>query len=772
MAGASRVEGRRGDAQEPQISTRTLTYAAMALVTEMGPIGSPFADPAERQPVTSWPEWQSIYGAFSANAQNGPLQAQLFFAEGGQYLYTSRVVHCTTPGDPTTKASVQASLDLDTDTVDDSAGFVLGTQVGPFALAHNQEFEIAIDEVGTGSTQTATISATASQRDSADGPFVLTNGMVLNVTFNGTAVVVTFSTASFADIGAATPAEVAAVVNARLASLNPGVRAVASVSGSKVRLATTKKGTGATVNVTGGTANAVLSYTTGSLAGTGNVADVDAVTVAELKTIFEAAQSDCVVTNVGGAVKVASTTTGATSSAQITASGSTALALAAVGFDTAEHVGGAAGTEPTLRVKGRWDGTYANALSVRRSAPTSGESGRFDFAVIKGGRAIESWKDATMDALDPNYIVTLVNDGAGTQKKSKLIVVEDLESSYPAPSNMPAAGTFGPLTGGDDGLSGIVDIDYYGSETTNGSTGLYVFNQLDRIDLAAIPGRCTSAVQNQLINWCEVYREGRTYFIEATPQGLTVAAARTYVTSTALLKGASEIGSLYGPWVRVDNPNPAIFGKDATVVASPEGAIMGMFCRVDRSKEGGAFEHPSNKLGVLTTVRGVEHGEYEDARKRGLAFDGFINAIRVQKGKRPYVDGARTLKDSGPFPTVGESRGVMLVMNNLIEAYDPERNANIRASLYVSLASLARVYLGRLTKANCFQTTNPDTAFFVDFGKNPNTPDVVEAREVIGVIGLNTSPPAEFIFFTVVPYAGLAKQFEQLAAGDATGIGA
>lgn len=775
MAGASRVEGRRGDAAEPRISTRTPTYAAMALITAMGPIGTPFANLEEQQPITSWPEFQAIFGGFSANAQNGPLQAKNFFDEGGQFLYVSRVVHCATPGDPTTKTSAAGSIDLDTDTVAASAGSITGTS-GPYVLHDGDDFVIAVDTVsGPGTTATATITANAAARQSADGPFVLSNGQTSTWTINGTSVTFTFVTAAFASIGAATAAEVAAVMNARLASLNPSVRAVASVVGAKVRLETSFGGTSASLNCTGGTANGALVFTTGAITGSGsNVADSDEVTVSELETIFEAANAACVITSVSGAINGASNTAGASSSIQFVAAGSTALALATLGLDTALHVGGAAGTEPTLRVSGKWDGTYANALSVRVSAPSSGELGRFDFAVLRGGRVVagESWKDASMDSADANYIVTLVNNGSGSQKASKLITVEDLEATYPSPDNLPAVGTFGTLTGGDDGLSGLVDSDFYGGQSANGSTGLYVFEALDRIDLVAIPGRCTSAAQNQLVTYCEVYREGRTFGVFATPQGASVAAARTYVTSTALLKGATEIGAMYGPWIRVDNPNPSIFGKDATVVCSPEGAIMGMMCRVDLSKEGGAFEHPSNKLGRLNTCRGVEHTEYEDKAKRGLAFDDFINAIRVQKGKRPHVDGARTLRFDGPFPTVGESRGVMLVTNNLIEAYDDERNAAIRDGLYTRLTNSATVYLNRLTEANCFQTKDRKRAFFVDFGRGLNTPDVVEAREVVGVIGVNTAPPAEFIFFAVVPYAGLAENFnQQVAAASSSGSG-
>jgi phage tail sheath protein FI len=340
--------------------------------------------------------------------------------------------------------------------------------------------------------------------------------------------------------------------------------------------------------------------------------------------------------------------------------------------------------------------------------------------------------------------------------------VTDLAATYASPDDNPATGTFGPLSGGDDGLVGLADADFYGSTAGNGgATGLYVFNRISRIDIAAIPGRCTPAAHAQLVTWCEVYREGRTFAIVVVPSGLSVGQARTYVSSTAALQELSEIASCYGPWIYIDNPSTSVFGTEKTILVPPEGALMGMFCRVDSSKEGGAFEHPSNALGVLTTARGVEHDEYEDPQQRGLAFDTLINSIRAQRGKPVYVDGARCLKSGGPFPTVGQSRGAMLVSNQIVEAYDVLRNAGIREGLYVRLATGATVYLGKLTKANCFRSKKPAESFFVDFGAGLNTPDVAEARQVLGTIGLGGPPPAEFIFVTVTPFAGLAAKFAQ-----------
>jgi len=455
---------------------------------------------------------------------------------------------------------------------------------------------------------------------------------------------------------------------------------------------------------------------------------------------------------------------------QVLSGGSSAALVTAIGFDNAPHPGGAAGTQVTLNISGKWDGAYGNALSIRPSAPVSGTAGRFDLAVVQAGLVVESWKDCSMTATDPNYVVTLVNAGSSTQAASKLISIADAEATFPSPGNLPAYGTFGPMSGGNDGLAALADIDFYGTQSPNGSTGLYALNTISRIDVVAVPGRCTAAVHGQTVTWCEIYREQRTFAVLAVPSGLTVAGARAYVTSTADLQGLSEIAAIYGPWIAQDNPLQSVFGQAATIIVPPEGAIMGAFSRVDVRKVGGAFDHPSNALGRLTTARGVETDEWEDDAKRGLAFDCMINAIRATRGKVPYIDGARCLLPTGSFPTVGQSRGAMLVTNNLIAAYDDLRNAGIRDSLYDQLAGLADVYLGKLADAGALISKDHSIAYFVDFGGGLNTPDVSAARTVLGNIGIGAPPPAEFIFVTLVPYAGLAQQFAQQVASASPGV--
>jgi flagellar hook protein FlgE len=99
-------------------------------------------------------------------------------------------------------------------------------------------------------------------------PFALTDGMTLTVRVDGgTAQTVTFNTADFANIGAATAAEVAAKINS---TIGAGVNATA-VSGA-VQIDSTTLGTGSAVQITGGTAQSILGLSSTPAVGTESAA--------------------------------------------------------------------------------------------------------------------------------------------------------------------------------------------------------------------------------------------------------------------------------------------------------------------------------------------------------------------------------------------------------------------------------------------------------------------------------------------------------------------
>ena len=732
---ASEVVFEETSGTTPVVPSQATAVTGLVGVTQRGPIGRAVVS-------QSFDEWRKIWGDYIANS-DAILAAKSYFDNGGTELHTVRVVHCSDASDPTTRTSAQASLDLQTAAAAASAGTVQSSLSGPWNITPGHTLQIKVDG---GGTLTVTVSATQASRTSGgSAPFGLVNGQTLTVAIDGGgAATVTFSTAMFVDITQATALEVAAVINARFAAL--GIGAVASVSGGQVVITSNKKGTGSSVNVTGGSANAVLTFTTGAVAGSGNVANAAAVTTTELAGLVNTALGVAgTATTPGGYLKITSATTGGASSVQVLGS---STALAEVGFDSAVHAGNSGAAVGRFRAKGKTDGAYANAITLVVAAATSGAATAFNLQVVKSGATAETWPNLSVDPNDARYALTIVND---VNTGSDLIVLEDLLLSS---ALTPAAGTFGPLTGGDDGLAGLVDADYVGGTGANGDVGLRALDAVSTLSILIVPGRATAAVHNAMITYCEITRAGRVFAILDPPRNQSATQVIAYVKSTAALQRLSEYGAIYWPNVLVDNPSTAAYGSAVTLVAPPSGAIAGLYSRVDASGPAGVFQAPAGvQNGRLLGVRGVEMPEVLKKAKRELVFPELINPISSEPGYSfTFLDGARTLKDVGAaFPTIGERRGVIFVEATLTIALTAIRHRNITAALLNEAKRDAVAFLLNLTRNEAFASTTPSQAFTVDFGSGLNTPSTKAARQVHGRLGLATAKPAEFVIVQVSP---------------------
>lgn len=208
---------------------------------------------------------------------------------------------------------------------------------GPYSLANSDTLRVSVDGVAA---LVATISAAAAARESAAGPFDLEPGDFLRVAINGGAdqdftflatagsrvsgaetfvmtgggtltlkvdgglgQTFTFVDGDFAVPGAATAAEVEAVISATITG------ATASPAGGVVTITSSTRGTGSSIEITGGSLRAALGFTLSTGTGTGNVVNIDAVTVTEVMDLINATITDAAATLTSGSTKVTITTT-------------------------------------------------------------------------------------------------------------------------------------------------------------------------------------------------------------------------------------------------------------------------------------------------------------------------------------------------------------------------------------------------------------------------------------------------------------------------------
>jgi hypothetical protein len=725
---------------------------AMAGIAERGPIGSSTLS-------QSFAEWSSVYGGYTANNLDVVAAVQGYFDNGGTDLVFARVVHCSGVGDPTTKTSAKGTLNLQTAATSATPG-VATSAVQPFALAAGQTLVISID---AGGNQTFTFAATAASRTSGNTqPFALANNDTLTLAIDGAAPIVkTFLSSEFSNIAAATAAEVVSSLNAFFASQNAG--ATASVQGGNaVKITSNRLGTGSGVNISAGSAQGVgkLNFTAGLISGTGDASNIAAVTAAEVVTKLSSLTGS-VASVSSGAVKITSNTTGGASSVQVINT-STATGI---GFDNAVHAGSSGAATNTLRVDGKYDGAYAANITIQVAAATSGDADKFNLYVLVSGVVKERWFNLSMLDADANYAETVIND---TNTGSNLIAVTDLDAfgaGATSAAQLPNVGVFGPLTGGNDGLSGLTDTDYSGGETTNGVTGLRCFDG-DDVDVLVVPGRATSAVHNAMITYCEITRSGLMFAILDPPKNQTAAQMVTYVATTANLIGLSDHAAIYWPNVLVANPSTTLYGSSPTVTVAPSGHLAGIYARNDARKVGGTFEQPAGtEFGIPRNVLGLEMLEVKKKAKRDLVFPKMINPISQEKGTPIFVDGARTLKSSASWPSVGQRRGVIFVEKQLIPGLAFMRHRNINDKLYKEGERTVLVFLLELTRAGAFRTNDPNKAFFIDFGPGLNPPSVQFAHQVVARIGLATSDPAEYVTLLITPDTrALDEELAALAA--------
>jgi hypothetical protein len=399
----------------------------------------------------------------------------------------------------------------------------------------------------------------------------------------------------------------------------------------------------------------------------------------------------------------------------------------------------AAVPQPTLRVDARWDGTWGNDLRVVVRAASSGAADELDLAIEDDGRTVESFPNLSMTPAAPRYVERVVNAARGG---SRLIRVTDLRSTSPSPTNLPALGPSALLAGGDDGLTGLDDMDFIGSPV--GATGLHALDTVQDLSIVIVPGRATTAVALAMIAYCETTRDRACFAILDPPGGLGAAGIVEYVQSTAGLLGLSEYGAIYWPRLRVPNPSRRVFGPADDLVVPPSGHIAGVYSRVDASRPGGVYQPPAGtEKGRLFGVLGFEIDETLLEAKRDLVFPKRINPLTTLGPM--FIDGARTLKGDGAFPSVSERRGAIFIEQAIRTGVQFARHEPNTESLRAQLHRTVTAFLLQQLQNGAFASTDPQSAFFVDFSDELNTPATVFAGQVVGRIGLAMAKPAEFV---------------------------
>lgn len=687
--------------------------------------------PGEVVRVTNWSQFLERFGSYLRDASGpayGAYAVRGFFDNGGAMAYVTRVVN-------TVAGSATAA------TITSNAGPWTVTPGGTLSFTTNL----------SGTPINATFNAGGATLTGGAGPFDLDDGGVgrqLTLTINGTARGPhQFDPADFpaGGLGAATAGEVAAVLNREF----PGIQAFVDAADNLLRVRTDRRGTGATLAASG-TAAAELGLAGGAAAGSGNVADIDAVTPAEaraiLAAVLEPAPLGFLVTEDDGQITIQHPNSGVTETIQVVADA--AGTDSTFGFDNDLHAGtdgdpAAAATPASLNIgsgllivtagyRGEEDrGAWGNDLRVEIAA----NGALFDLTVFRGDGddrvTLESWPALSMDDSASNYVETIVNDEVAG---SKYVTVQASGAANPPVT------TATPLAGGGNGqFAPGTDTDAY-------AAAFDLFETID-IQLLCCPESEEPDVVIAGLDHCA--NMGDRMFAGQTPRTNDMGAALTYGKQ---FQANKRYGALYFPWIQINDP------IGSRIWIPPTGHVLGVYARTERER--GIWKAPAGNAALVQGALDVRF-HITNRDHTALVKEGSVNAIRFIPGQGIVVDSSRTLSTNPLWIYVNVRLLFNFVKSSLMQGLRWTVQEPNTSELWnkVKFNSVTPFLLG-LWRRGAFGPGTPDEVFTVKIDAENNTPaDIQQGRLNIEVY-FYPSRPAETIVITVGQQEGGATAGE------------
>ena len=674
----------------------------LSVVTQRGPVGL--------GPILLCPEdYKKYYGRYIPQSE-GPQAVEEFFT-GGRYLYLNRVVHYTDITNPASATAAKASVMLQTVGGGSSKGRVTASKTAPYKLTNNSTLQIATELDPTG-TEVLFKPGKAELEDTTTYPVADQDGKTDIFKVNGDEFTVTYPA------GTTTAALVCVAINLQVEGVS------VDYSSGQVRIITDRRGTGATLEHTGGDSD--LTWPSGEVAGTGFCADLSAVTCAELKAKIESEIVTC-----GGTTTlyIERSEAGGTKYVEVLAA-STADTL--IGLDNAQHAGTTDAPQDTIEMESKdpWNATSITTIVADASNEIAAD---FDFYVLESGVVSETWRNLSMDPASDRYLEAILNDDT---YGSDLVRLTD---QLLAGTKRPANGTSAGLAGGNDGLSGLVDADYVGSQA--GGTGFHAFDTVPDKTLLAVPGISTAAVVSGQILY-ELYcaaRGQKLFSVYDLPDDCTFREAVAAMATLGLTE-ATEYGATYWPARGlIMNPATDVFGSGKTIEIPTSASVLAAMARGDAKKPGGIYEQPAGiDWGDLPSWVGCQQqADTDNPDVLDYLATVRINGVTRQGHGRFYANDGFCLKSTGNWPDIHQRRGVSFIEQTVRVGMLPYKNRNNTEQLRSTVFRFIRHFLEGQFDLGAFDGDTYDEAFWVDVGTGLNTPTVRRAKQLKARVGLS-----------------------------------
>jgi hypothetical protein len=755
------------DRNDRGIAPLRTDVAAFVGIAQMGPLDTP-------TPVTTWEQFQSVFGAYLPNAYMAYC-AKAFFDQGGAMLYGVRVAA------PEAKTATNTGVTQPADGFSSVLLSVAGFAAGALATA-TQTVSAAASGAQPANRASSRLASVAGFPQGAVVRIVQTApAAVINV--RKAVAVDTASNALYWDAPIDTalvltqPIEFTTFQHADL--LVQSVNAGPNTAGWSGSLA-------GQFDLTQS-----IAIATGAAAAHGELFDAQANPTLRIAAANPGVWGDALSVFVARTSQAAATTSAQPQPATGLGSYLTSIAGFPAGTLVKAWQDGAAAQYRIVASTDAaanllvWDAPLTAPLDFTKTI--SFESCEFSLTVLLNGAEQEIFSGLSLDSRSARYIESAVN--AST---SRFIIASDLNSPSPWPDRLPDPtarqlnqGVLS-LWGGRDGIAALQPIQFTGDPADPVRRGLRALEDFEQVSIVCAPDiliepspAAIYAPAPVSVNPClphttvPVAPQYTPPPVEAAPQfsldqiaqvqQAMIAHCQSMQYRVALLdppdfgyprqqidlaevqtwrnRFDSSYAALYFPWVLVSDPLQ--LNHQVVRRIPPSGHAAGVCAQTDLTT--GVFKAPANvelawAQDVTVAISDVMQGFLNPLG---------INCIRSFSGRGLRIYGARTLSSDTNWIFLNVRRLMCMIEHAMEVALQWAVFEPNNPFLWHKVRLTATTFLAALWRQGALNGATPDQAFFVNCDQITNPQSTTSTGQMLATIGVAPTIPAEFVVFRI-----------------------
>ena len=380
----------------------------------------------------------------------------------------------------------------------------------------------------------------------------------------------------------------------------------------------------------------------------------------------------------------------------------------------------------------------------------------------------ETFRSLSMDPRHSNYVEKVIGSTAGpirawdhrpeggslyvrvldrattqAERESARVGPEALVDRRPDGRLVPARTRLEAVRG-DDSIGTLSDAHYLGADNVDPErrTGLQSLRNIEQVSLVAIPGQVGAAVQQGLIDHCELMRY-RFAVMDTTPE------PRDTITDAQEQRQQfdTKYAALYYPWLAIRDPFPENLADVHDYAIPPAGHLLGVYARTDIER--GVHKAPANE--VVRGITGLRRKVNKEQQDILNPYPVNINVIRDfrdnNRGIRVY--GARVITSDPDWKYVNVRRLLIFIEASIERGlqwvvFEPNSEP-----LWARVTRVITNFLTVVWRSGALEGTSPEEAFFVRCDRTTMTQTDVDNGRLIVQVGVAPVKPAEFVIVRI-----------------------